>query len=77
MSTATHYWEKLAEAHTAQALAHELYAEAARLSGRSDEANQAVISHNEVQRGYFAKRASEAVAHAEWPCEPIAIPSEA
>jgi hypothetical protein len=77
MSTATHYWEKLAAAHDAQALAHRLYAEAARKSGRSDETTLATISHNDVQSGYFAKRADEARANAAWPSTPLAIASEA
>ncbi|MDR3444719.1 hypothetical protein [Dyella sp.] len=67
MSTATHYWEKLAAAHATQAEAHRLYAEAARLSGRSDETTLATISHNDVQSGYFAKRATEARSNAAWP----------
>ncbi|MET3652499.1 hypothetical protein [Dyella japonica] len=77
MSTATHYWEKLAAAHDAQALAHRLYAEAARNSGRSDETTLATISHNDVQSGYFAKRADEARSNAAWPSTSLAIASEA
>lgn len=77
MSAHTRYWQILAKAHQAQAEAHRLYADAARNSGRTDEATLAVISHNDAQCGYFEKRAEEASAYAAWPSTPLALVSEA
>lgn len=56
------YWSSLAVAHDTQAAAHRLYASVCRHSGRTDDATQAAIAHNDTQAGYFAKRADEARA---------------